>query len=195
MNHRPLPIYKGYPARVVIPGVVGARWVKWLDRITVQKEESPNFYQRRDYKVLPPEATDAAKAAEFWDKTPAMTETVVNSVVAVPRDGQTVYRDEDGLVEARGYTVPQGHYGPVVRVEVSGDGGRTWADARLEHGEVSTWAWVLWTARVPMAQGSLKQILSCATDAGGHKQPETSQWNLRGVGYNGYGLARNLTVI
>lgn len=195
MNHHPLPINKGYPVRVVIPGVVGARWVKWLDRITVQKEESPNFYQQRDYKILPPEATDAAKAAEFWDKTPAMMETLINSIVAVPQDGQTIHLDEDGLVEVKGYAVPQGYCGPIVRVEVSGDGGRTWTDAWLENRRASKWAWVLWTARVPMSRGTQKQIFSRATDYGGNTQPETSQWNLRGVGYNGYGLAKNLTII
>jgi sulfite oxidase len=29
----------GYPLRVVVPGVIGARSVKWLDRITIIEEE------------------------------------------------------------------------------------------------------------------------------------------------------------
>lgn len=30
----------GYPLRVIVPGVIGARSVKWLDRIDIIEEES-----------------------------------------------------------------------------------------------------------------------------------------------------------
>ncbi|KAL4978943.1 Oxidoreductase, molybdopterin-binding domain-containing protein [Aspergillus desertorum] len=201
MNDAPLEPKHGYPVRVVLPGIAGARWVKWLDKITIQDQESTNFYQRRDYKVLPEEAVDRDAAEMFWDQTPAMSEVPINSVVAVPEDNETVYLLDTGKLEMKGYAVPQGSSGPVVKVQVSGNGGRTWVDAEIwESGPAGAgnrarkWCWVLWRAEVRVEVGEGKEVLSRAVDARGNMQDEHSQWNLRGVGYSGYGRARNLTV-
>ncbi|KAL1959920.1 hypothetical protein VTO42DRAFT_588 [Malbranchea cinnamomea] len=195
MNGKPLPPAYGYPVRVVVPGVAGARWVKWLDRITVQNTESPNFYQQHDYKILPPEALTWEIAEDYWSKVPAMQCMPVNSVVAVPEDDSTVQLSADGYLDVAGYAVPRGNQGPIVRVEVSGDEGMTWVDAEiLRHPSENKWTWALWKARIKMEKGANKTIFSRATDAGGNTQPKCPQWNLRGVAYNGYGSSFNVTV-
>ena len=38
MNGEPLPREHGYPMRVVVPGSVGVRNVKWVGEITVRSE-------------------------------------------------------------------------------------------------------------------------------------------------------------
>ncbi|GAA6044181.1 hypothetical protein NBRC10512_007459 [Rhodotorula toruloides] len=90
MNHQSLTKPHGAPLRLVVPGIIGARSVKWLERIIIRDHEvrtrpsllrrllltfdglqSDNFYQKRDYKVLPPEATPETKA-DFLKQTPAL---------------------------------------------------------------------------------------------------------------------------
>lgn len=199
MNGKPLPVNHGYPVRVVAPAIAGARAVKWLDHITVQLEESSNFYQQRDYKILPPEATDSESAESFWAKVPALQEMPVNSVVGIPQTGETVKVGRDEMTAITGYALPSGEDGPITRVEVSTDDGKTWADAELfdeSDDQVSSkWSWALWRCRVKLSPGEGRRILSRATDAKGNVQGPRSEWNLRGVAYNGYGEAKDLKVV
>lgn len=258
MNGKPLPPAKGHPIRLIAPGIYGCRSVKWLDRITVQPTESRNFYQQRDYKILPPEAVDSATAAPHWNSTPAMNDMAINSIIAIPQSGDTVALVPSpspsstssstsssassptssspsfsssssfststsspyaGTIEAKGYAVPQGDQGPVIRVEVSIDEGETWTDAELlksppllpldktatatETGAETgpgpgpvKWSWTLWRASIPIEHGTTQvSIFSRATDSGGNTQPAVSPWNLRGVGYNGYGRAVGVKIL
>ena len=195
MNDEPLTQAHGYPVRVVTPGIAGARAVKWLDRITVQTKESDNHYMKQDYKVLPPDAVDSETASKYWDVVPPVQEMPVNSTIAIPAEGSTVDRDADGYITVAGYALPSGDNGPVTKIEVSADGGEKWTEAELiSHPEEGKWSWKLWKARLVIPSGSGKTIYSRATDNAGNTQPERSQWNLRGVCYNGYGEAANLTV-
>lgn len=194
MNGEPLTAEHGFPVRVVTPGIAGARAVKWLDKITVQTVESSNHYQTHDYKILPPEAVDAESAKQYWDTTPAIQTMPVNSVIAIPQSGTTVTKSSDGTVEVKGYALPSGQGGPVVKVEISTDG-EYWTEAELIHHEDdSKWSWKLWRAAVEVETGRSRTIFSKATDNAGETQEKRSQWNLRGVGYNGFGEASELEI-
>ncbi|XP_038608448.1 LOW QUALITY PROTEIN: sulfite oxidase, mitochondrial [Tachyglossus aculeatus] len=181
MNGEPLPPDHGYPVRVVVPGVVGARHVKWVGRVSVEPEESPSHWQRRDYKGFSP-AVDW-DTVDF-DSAPAIQELPVQSAVTEPRDGDTV---GPGEVTVRGYAWSGGGRA-VVRVDVSLDGGRSWHVAELgEEGRAPprrAWAWRLWSLTVPVPAGHSRLCIVCkAVDDGYNVQPDTVApiWNLRGV--------------
>ena len=53
MNGEPLEPDHGRPLRVVVPGQIGGRSVKWLRRLIVTAEPSDNWYHYNDNKVLP----------------------------------------------------------------------------------------------------------------------------------------------
>lgn len=199
MNDEPLSEQHGAPLRLVVPGICGARSVKWLDTIRLSKETSPNLYEQKDYKILPPQVTNAEEAAKYWGTVPPLMDMPVNSVVASPVTDEEVEVGKDGL-EIAGYAVPAGMDGPVVSVDISIDDGEGWREAQLLDGpaEVSKWGWSRWKYVLDrddlQSLGSNKlTILSRAKDAGGNLQQEC-EWNLRGVAYNGYGEAREVTI-
>jgi nitrate reductase (NAD(P)H) len=52
----------GYPLRLIVPGYVGGRMVKWLKRIIVSKKETESWYYWRDNRVLPPNVGSVEEA-------------------------------------------------------------------------------------------------------------------------------------
>ena len=58
MNGEPLPRDHGYPLRVIVPGHVGVRNIKWLRKITTASEEAEGVWQRgMAYKIFNPSVT------------------------------------------------------------------------------------------------------------------------------------------
>lgn len=155
MNGERLSVEHGFPVRVITPGIAGARAMKWVDSSIVQRDESENHYMQFDYKVLPEEAVDAKSAKSFWEKVKPVIEMPVNSVVAAPANESTVTVDGEGFAHVCGYALPSGDDGPVLKVDVSGDGGDSWGEAMLlSHPSESKWCWKLWEAKVKLQTGS-----------------------------------------
>ncbi|GLB40590.1 putative sulfite oxidase [Lyophyllum shimeji] len=181
MNDEPLSADHGAPLRLVVPGYLGARWVKWLDTITVSPDESPNFYQQRDYKVLPPTVTSKDEAKPLWGKCPSMTSLPLNSVIGsvTPTSPTSIY--------IKGYAV-HSPAANVTGVEVTTDGGKTWREARITYQE-GKWSWTLWEAELEGVSES--GVVHCrARDATGEVQPREGTWNLRGLAHNAWGMAK-----
>ncbi|KAK5189077.1 hypothetical protein LTR92_010930 [Exophiala xenobiotica] len=53
MNDTKLPADHGFSVRLLIPGFVGGRSVKWLARIWISDEENQSYYHIWDNRVLP----------------------------------------------------------------------------------------------------------------------------------------------
>ena len=84
MNGEPLPPVHGAPLRVVVPGYIGARSVKWLERIELRSEPWAGYFQRVVYRLL---AEDEVPAT---DRGIALGLIALNSAILSPADGATV---------------------------------------------------------------------------------------------------------
>lgn len=183
MNGEPLSRDHGFPIRVIIPGTVGARWVKWLTKIEISKEESESHWQRNDYKSFSPSAD--WDSADF-SKAPAIQELPVTSVICDPQNQEVVVLDKDGNISLRGYAWSGGGRG-IARVDISVNHGKTWHTAQLIDSQTANlnrqWGWTRWQANFPVdIQGEL-DVWVRAVDSSYNAQPENMDhiWNLRGL--------------
>jgi sulfite oxidase len=175
MNGQALPRAHGGPVRVVVPGYIGARSVKWVTAVTVQGVPSQNYFQALDYRILPPEA-DANTVGP--GEGISLSTLELNCDILVPTDGDQL---PPGALTIRGYGIAgDGH--SVERVDVSLDAGRSWRQADL-HRAPSQWAWRPWSLTVDVKPGPLS-IIARAWDDTGMLQPESAEslWNPRGYG-------------
>jgi sulfite oxidase len=170
MNGRPLPPVHGAPLRVVVPGYIGARSVKWLERIELRSEPWAGHFQHVVYRLVPAEQTPGPGVGM------SLGLVALNSDVLSPPDGATV---SAGPVDIRGYAFAGGdRY--VARVDLSIDGGASWREAELLD-DLGRWAWRHWQITVDLAPGEHELIVR-AWDSSAATQPddEAGLWNPKG---------------
>jgi sulfite oxidase len=174
MNREPLPPVHGAPLRVVVPGYIGARSVKWLERIEVRSRPWDGYFQHVAYRLLPPDGKPGPGAGM------PLGLVALNSDVFSPVDGETVAA---GPVEVRGYAFAGGER-HVARVDVSIDGGASWSQAELLE-DLGRWAWRQWKITFDLSPGE-HEILVRAWDSSAATQPEDNAtlWNPKGYANN-----------
>ncbi|XP_077227128.1 sulfite oxidase-like isoform X2 [Tasmannia lanceolata] len=141
----------GYPLRVVVPGVIGARSVKWLDSISVNAEECQGFFMQKDYKMFPP--TVNWDNIDWSTRRPQMDFPVQCAICSL----EDVAVVKERRITISGDAVSGGGRG-IERVDISVDGDKTWMEAsKYQKSGVQyvaddlnsdKWAWVLFKAEV-----------------------------------------------
>jgi sulfite oxidase len=228
MNGQPLPRDHGFPLRAVVPGHVAARSVKWLSRIAVADEESHTPWQRRDYKGFGPNEGakpdwERYPAIQEMPITSAITSVHVGKGgkddVKHPTPNVESHRAAPGVhdpsawraahippatlqcgipISVTGYAYSGGGR-PIVRVDISVDGGRTWDQAELQANDrprgSRRWAWTRWRyeGRLVAPKGKsdddggeggerCAEVVVKATDDAYNTQPEhhAAVYNVRG---------------
>ena len=116
------------------------------------------------------------EAEKYWDIVPALQDMPVNSVIASPKTGEHIILAADSTIEVKGYALPHGPDGPVVRVEVSVDDGNTWQEADLLNDKTDgKWSWLLWRKFVkiePIQNRRIKPQIREGEHAGKHSTVE-----------------------
>jgi DMSO/TMAO reductase YedYZ molybdopterin-dependent catalytic subunit/NAD(P)H-flavin reductase len=186
----------GFPLRLIIPGYIGGRMIKWLNEISVTTEESDNFFHFNDNRVLPEHVTAEIANAEGWWYKPdyIINELNCNSAVAFPHHQEVVpITRGDQSYTIKGYCYTGGGR-KVIRVEVSIDGGETWTLTKLTHPEKPTeygryWCWCFFEHEIKIGdlwKNPNAEILCRGWDAAMMRQPEKITWNVMGMMNNSY---------
>ena len=172
MNDAPLPLLNGFPARLVVPGWVGAYWMKHLTTIEVSASPLQNFWMQTAYRV-PTGLFPVARPfqSQAGETTVPVTELVVNSVIADPLDGEEV--DRSGFT-IRG--VAWDHGAGINRVEVSLDGGSTWQDALLDR-SLGLYSYRRFSLQTELMRRGTYRLVSRATSQTGERQAERFKAN------------------
>jgi DMSO/TMAO reductase YedYZ molybdopterin-dependent catalytic subunit len=175
MNGAPLLPQHGFPLRLVVPGWYGMTHVKWLTRITVVAEPFTGYQQAHAYRFR----RDEDDEGEPLDRIRPRALMVPPGLPEFPTRERTL-RAGPCLLEGRAWS----GWAPIAAVEVSTDGGASWAQAGLETAAASHFAWRGWRFEWEAAAGE-HELCCRARDEAGNVQPDEAEWNLGGYVNNG----------
>jgi len=197
MNGELLHPDHGYPVRLLMPGYIGGRMIKWLSTISVTAEEGDNHYHVYDNRVFPKSIVtrDDVTAAGIW-KSGAYTinDRNINSAIWSPAHCAKIKvpaHDPNALFTVRGYAYA-GAGRPVHRVEVTLNNAQNWRTATIERFEKpdefgQCWCWVFWSVEVPITSlAQCGEFAVRAWDDSQNCQPERPTWNMMGMMNNNW---------
>ena len=179
MNGQPLAREHGAPLRVVVPGYIGARSVKWLQEINLLVTPSRNLFHAHAYRLFPPAVSSMSVD---WEHGLELGELSVNSCICA------IEEVSNGLL-VKGYATAGGNR-HVVRVDIGYGEPLKWMEASFQDpAEVGVWR--RWQALTPkLLTGELLCVR--AWDSAANTQPEDpeSVWNFKGYMNNSWHRVR-----
>lgn len=203
MNGEMLTPDHGRPLRVMVPGHIGGRSVKWLKRLIITAKPSENWYHIYDNRVLPNMLTVEMvdRDHQWWyDERYALYHLNVQSVICFPAHDERIRIDEYSIYNIRGYAYNGGGI-RIGRVEISLDQGFTWKLTSIDYPEdlyrvvshcpeicggildmsndESCFCWCFWNVDVSIEELShAKDIVVRAMDESMNTQPRDMYWNV-----------------
>ncbi|KAI0013068.1 hypothetical protein F4779DRAFT_474817 [Xylariaceae sp. FL0662B] len=207
MNGETLAPDHGKPLRIIIPGQIGGRSVKWLKKIIVTAEPSDNWYHIYDNRVLPTTISPemSANLPDTWkDERYAIYDLNTNSAICYPAHDERLPCTQDvKSYKVRGYAYAGGGK-RVTRVEVTLDKGKSWILADISYPEDSyrlapegeqlfggqldmSWrescfCWCFWEVDILVSQlQTTDDIMVRAMDESMMVQPRDMYWSVLGM--------------
>jgi sulfane dehydrogenase subunit SoxC len=172
-NGRPLPPQHGFPLRLLVPGWYGMTSVKWLRRITVVAEPFAGYQNVTAYRFRQDPDEPGTPVTRMEPRSlmvpPGIPDFLTRRRFAQPGPVRLEGRAWSG-------------WGAVERVEVSTDGGASWAPAQLGEPPGPA-AWTPWWFDWDAAPGE-HELRVRAYDATGRGQPDAPPWNVGGYANN-----------
>jgi sulfane dehydrogenase subunit SoxC len=159
---------------LIIPGWYGMAHVKWLRSVTVSTEPFTGYQNAVAYRL---------KGSADEPGTP-VTRIQPRALMVPPGFPDFMSRTRFvGLGEHELVGRAWSGTAPVSGVEVSCDGGATWAPADVTPA-LGRWAWCRWTYRWMVAEPGHYELLARARDEAGNVQPVDQPWNMQGMANN-----------
>lgn len=166
LNGAPLPAEHGFPVRLVVPGYYGTNSVKWLWRLRFAEHRADGMFTTRFYNDV---TNDDDRAAGRGPRRPVWA-IATESLIVAPASDVVVTLGE--RVEIWGWAWS---FRDVAAVEVSVDGGATYARAALEPRR--GWAWRRFTLDWRPTEVGETTLRARARDVGGVAQPDEGARN------------------
>jgi DMSO/TMAO reductase YedYZ molybdopterin-dependent catalytic subunit len=174
MNGKPLPLLNGYPVRLIVPGWYSTYWIKTLSDIELLEAPDDNYWMKTAYLI-----PDTPRA-DMKPGQAGVTMVPINRMV--PRSFITSVGPDAKLKANAAATLRGMAFGGdcgVAKVEVSGDGGQAWHDAKLGKDE-GPYSFRPWTARITMGAAGQTTLAVRCTNTKGEVQPDMPNWNPSG---------------
>lgn len=122
-----LPPDHGFPVRLVVPGIYGMKWVKWIEKIEVVDSDYKGYWEKQG-----------------WD-----------DVALVKMDTKITNLENNDIVRQGKFTIKGYAFNPnggISRVEISTDGGVSWNEADIIFSRDPR-AWTLWEYKWETVEG------------------------------------------